>query len=100
MSIVWTRLLKQAYRRQPLISFVVTVGAVDLLLGGLEGRGSLLVFGLGTIGAAIAYRWWHIQRKQVGDFAQPSVRYLPDHSSRPQLPMLGLSRKDDPTRSR
>ena len=100
MNIVWTRLLKQSYRRQPLISFIVTAGLVDALIGGLEGRGSLLVFGLGTVGAAIAFRWWHIQRKQVVNFSQTPVHYLPDHTSRPPLPMLGLSRKNPPPRLR
>lgn len=100
MSVVWTQLLKRAYRRQPLISVVATAGAVDVLLGVLEGRASLLALGLGTVGAAIACRWRHVQHRQVGDFPQPSVHYLPDHSSRPQLPMLGLSRRDRPPESR
>ena len=101
MNIVWTRLLKQAYRRQPLISFVVTVGFVDVLLGGLEGSGSLLVFGLGLVGAALAVRWRRNPPKQPSDFSQTPVHYLPDHTSRPPLPMLGLSsRKDPPPRPR
>ena len=97
---VWTRLLKQTYRRYPLMSFVATAGAVDLLLGGLEGRASLLLFGLGAVSAAIALHWRRIQRPQVGDIPHSPVRYLPEQTSRPQLPMLGLSRKNPPPRAR
>ena len=97
---VWTRLLKKAYRRHPLISFVATAGAVDVLLGGLEGRAALLVFGLVAVSAAIALHWRRIQRTQVGDVSQPPVHYLPEHTSRPQLPMLGLSRNNPPPRPR
>ncbi|MDJ0708208.1 MAG: hypothetical protein QNJ46_33470 [Leptolyngbyaceae cyanobacterium MO_188.B28] len=97
---MWTQLLKRAYRRHPLMSFAATAGAVDVLLGGLHGRVSLLIFGLGMVSAAIAFQWRRIQRPQLSDVSPSPKHYLPDHTSRPQLPMLGLSRKDPPPRHR
>jgi len=35
----------------------------DAVIGGLDERWSLLSFGLGTVGAAIALRWWLIQQR-------------------------------------
>lgn len=96
MNALWTRLLKSAYRQEPITSFVVTVGVVDTAIGGLGASGSLFSFGLGTVGVAIALRWWLVQRSWQEKPAPVPELYLPPSSSRPPLPMLSKSKKNPP----
>ena len=96
MNASWSRILKSVYRREPITSFAVTIGAVDAVIGGVGASGSLLVFGLGTAGVAIALRWWQLQRASVEQPAPAPEYYLPPHSSRPQIPMLSISKKNPP----
>ncbi|NEQ30407.1 MAG: hypothetical protein F6K04_05320 [Leptolyngbya sp. SIO4C5] len=96
MSHSFSRLLRLAYRREPVVSFIFTAGLVDAVLGGLESSGSLLIFGLAASGGALAWHWWRSQRRPVRFTERSPVRYLPDRSARPPLPMLGLSHKQPP----
>lgn len=72
------------------------VGAVDATIGGVGHHGSLLVLGLSTVGAAIALRWWQVKRSKTLQPERVSQYYLPPHASRPQLPMLSMSKKHPP----
>jgi hypothetical protein len=89
------RILKSVYRKEPISSFVMIVGAVDAAIGGIGDRWSLVTFGLGTIGVAIALRWWQSQHKQLEPTRQVP-KYLPASSSRPQLPPLTSTKKRPP----
>ncbi|WP_448561270.1 hypothetical protein [Trichothermofontia sp.] len=91
------RMLKSAYRREPLFSILLTIGAVDAALGGLEGRGSLLMFGLGTAAVATTLRWWLRSRSRSLPQEPVPQLLLPPHPSQPQLPMLSM-RKPRPRR--
>ena len=95
MNAAMPRFLKSAYRREPLPSFLITIGVVDAAIGGFGDRWSLLIFGLGTVGVAVALRWWLLQQR-----SEPSLpatqRYLPAQSSSPTLPMLSVSKKNPP----
>lgn len=71
------------YRKEPIPSFLITIGLVDAVIGGLGDRMGLLSFGIVTIGSAIALRWW-LQQKQLIKPAQPaSQTYLPPAASSP-----------------
>lgn len=96
MNASWTRLLRSAYRKEPITSFVVTVGVVDAAIGGMGASGSLLAFGLGTAGVAMALRWWQFYRSGAEQTAPAPEYYLPPQSSRPQLPVLNVSKKNPP----
>lgn len=87
----WTRLLRTAYRKESISSFILTVGIVDAIIGGVSARGSLLIVGLATIGIAAALRGLMLRRRPVSLIEPAPVRYLPARSSRPSLPILGLS---------
>jgi hypothetical protein len=90
------RFLKSAYRKEPISSFILTVGAVDAVIGGVDSRWSLLVLGVAMAGAAIALRWWIAHRNRVDLPMGAPIHYLPERSSRPSLPML--SARKPPTR--
>jgi hypothetical protein len=93
MNAVLPRFLKSAYRRDPIISVLMTVGLVDALIGGLDDSWSLFAVGLGIAGISLAFKLWRIQQRQpVVD--EPVVQnYLPSQSSTPPLPILTVSKK-------
>ena len=97
MNAALPRFIKSAYRKEPLPSFLLTIGVVDAVIGGLGDRATLLGFGLGTVGVAIALRWWIIQQRG-SEPSQPPVaqRYLPYNSSSQELPKLSMSKKKPP----
>ena len=93
MNIAWLRTIKSAYRQEPLTSFAIAVGAMDAVIGGVHDSGSLFSFGLLTVGAAIAVRWWILQRERPSEPEKVAQHYLPPSSSRPQLPLLISTKK-------
>ena len=64
MNAVLPRFLKSTYRKEPLISVLVTMGAVDALIGGLDDSWALFAFGLGSTGIAIAFKLWRMQQRR------------------------------------
>lgn len=88
MNLLLPRFLKSAYRKEPLSSFILIVGAVDAVIGGIGEHPTLLSFGLMVVLLAAFVRWWQTQKNQEV-LAQESPRhYLPPASTRPPLPLL------------
>lgn len=89
------RFFKSVYRKEPISSFLLTIGVVDAVMGGFDDSWSLLLFGLGTIGVAIALRLWLLQQRRPEEPPEPAApqRYLPYRSSRPVLPTITTSNK-------
>ncbi|MEC4816153.1 MAG: hypothetical protein SAK29_23225 [Scytonema sp. PMC 1069.18] len=97
MNAVFPRFLKLAYRREPIISVLITMGIVDAVIGGFDDSWSLFAFGLSTVGISLAYKWWRIQQRPPIPIEQPEVqRYLPSRSSSSTLPMLSVTKKKPP----
>jgi hypothetical protein len=96
MNALWPRILKSAYRKEPISSFIIIVGAVDIAIGGFGERWSLLTFGLMMVVLAVVLRWWQSQRKEAELADQPVTHYLPPSSSRPALPILNTSKRQPP----
>lgn len=94
MNATLPRFLKSAYRKEPLPSFLVTIGVVDAVIGGLDDRWSLFTFGLGSVGVAIALRWWLLQQHRPEVPRQVPQRYLPPSSSPSPLPTLATAKKN------
>lgn len=93
MDASWTKLFKSIYRKEKISSFIVIVGAVDAVIGGVDQHVSLLTFGLGTVGLAIAWRWWQIQQSEIEPPQQTAKYYLPPQSSRPAMPVLSTNKR-------
>jgi hypothetical protein len=77
MHITSPRFLKSFYRKEPITGMIITIGAVNAVLGGVNAIGSLLLFGLFASGSAIAYRWWMIQQAEAKIDADVNRLYLP-----------------------
>lgn len=93
MNAIWPRFLKVAYRKEPISSFIVIVGAVDAVIGGVGGHWSLLSLGLVTVMLAIALRWWQTQSREAELLEQPVTHFLPPNSSSPPLPILSATKR-------
>ena len=95
MNAIFPTVLKRLYRKEPISSFIIVVGAVDAILGGVNEVGTLMILGLLTSGLAIGYRWWYIQQAESRfDPSQEKQRrkskqlYLPPSANRIPLPNL------------
>lgn len=95
MNALLPRFLKLAYRKEPISSFILLAGAVDVVIGGVGEHWSLLTFGVTTVALAIALRWWQ-QRSQDEPDPQP-VKYLPPASSQTALPTLNTTKRRPPS---
>lgn len=82
------RFVRSTYRREPVVSFAITAGVVEAAIGGLNEHWSLLTFGLGTVGVAIALRFWQQHRQSVGFIERAPIYALPGSDVRPKLPEL------------
>ncbi len=96
MNALWHRFVKSAYRKEPISSFIIIVGAVDALIGGFGERWSLLSFGLLMVVLAAVLRWWQTQRKEADLVESRVMPILPPASSRPPLPMLSITKRQPP----
>lgn len=97
MNFVLPRFLKSAYRKEPIISVLITMGLVDALIGGLDDSWSLFAVGLGTAGITLAFRFWRSSQQHHPVPEEPVIQhYLPSRSSSPTLPMLSVQKKKPP----
>ncbi|WP_375340335.1 hypothetical protein [Okeania sp.] len=96
MNALLLRIMKTAYRKEPVVSFIVTVGAVDAVIGGVGGSWSLFSLGMGTVGMAIVFRFWLLKGSNFEQTNSVPEYYLPPNSSRPQLPILNRNKKHIP----
>ncbi len=93
------RLIKSAYRREPIVSVLMTMGIIDALIGGFDDSWSLFGLGLGTASLTLLWRLWHFgQQERPLKEQEPAIvqRYLPERSSSSALPMLSVSKKKPP----
>jgi hypothetical protein len=92
IKIIMPRFLRAAYHKEPLSSFILIIGAVDAVIGGVGGRWSLLSFGIVTILLAAAVRWWQ-QQPQIIPSQKVSRKMLPPSSTNSPLPVLNHTQK-------
>jgi hypothetical protein len=90
---LFARFLRTVYRKEPISGFILILGVTDALIGGLNGRGSLLSIGLLIALLGIIMRWRQGEKKFKAIATKP-VRYLlPPSSPRKPLPLLTSSKQ-------
>jgi hypothetical protein len=85
MNAIFPSVLKRLYRKEPISSFIIIVGTIDAVLGGVNEVSTLMMFGLLTSGVAIGYRWWRIQQAETRFDSKSKQLYLPPQSERTPL---------------
>ncbi|PSB30288.1 hypothetical protein C7B70_16510 [Chlorogloea sp. CCALA 695] len=80
MNPINPRFLSSMYRKEPIPSFLVTIGLVNAIIGGLNDRTGLFSLGLATVGGAILGRW-RMQQKPTAQIQPKSQIYLSAASS-------------------
>jgi hypothetical protein len=91
------RFLRSTYRRDPIPSFLMTMGAADVALGGVSSHGGLLILGVVMFGGALGLKWLQSLRRIDTIISEPTVEhYLPSQSSQAELPMLSIPKKRPP----
>ena len=93
MNPLFAKFLRAVYRKEPVSGFILILGATDALIGGLNGRGSLLSIGLFIALLAIIMRWRQGEKKSQAIATKPARYYLPPVSTRKPLPLLTSSKR-------
>ncbi|MGK7933822.1 MAG: hypothetical protein AB4041_20665 [Microcystaceae cyanobacterium] len=88
MNVLIPRFVKAAYRKEPISSFIVILGSVDAVMGGVSGRLSLFSLGIGITLLAFIVRWWNTQAVSPVVSEETPRRYLPPSPTQPPLPHL------------
>lgn len=96
MNVLLPRFLKSAYRKEPIISVLITMGLVDALIGGVGDSWSLFAVGLATAGITLGWRFWRSQQRRSFPEEPVVQHYLPARSSSTSLPMLSVAKKKPP----
>lgn len=88
MNVFFPRFLKRAYRKDPISSFILVVGAVDSVIGGVWEKSTLLSSGLVVILLSVILRYWKTQKAQNLVTKDTPRRYLLLSPMRSPLPRL------------
>lgn len=89
--------IKYLFRREPVVSTVVTAGTVNIFLGMLEGQALLAFLGVLVVSGTLAARGWQKFQRPVEWPEQAPIRYLPDQTNQSAMPIMGLSERRDST---
>jgi len=93
INTIMPRFLKLAYRKEPVSSFILIIGAVDAVMGGVGQRWTLLSLGMLIILIAAAVRWLQAQQTQVVIPEKINRKMLPPSSTNSPLPVLNSRQK-------
>lgn len=93
MNVLFSKLLNSTYRKEPISGFILILGAVDAVIGGVGGRWTLLSFGLVMVLSGALLRWYKVQKAESVVGEKPARYFLPPSQSRPPLPLLMKDKK-------
>lgn len=82
------RFLSRFYRKEPISSFLLTMGVVDAIIGSMGGKWGLFSLSTFVLFLGIGIRWWHLQSPDQTLTEKTPRRYLPPSSSSQALPIL------------
>ena len=88
MNALFFNLFKKTYRQESVSSFILILGAVDAVIGGISGRWTLLSFGLLMVLTSALLRWYKLQKAETVVTNKSPRYFLPPSPSRPPLPLL------------
>lgn len=93
----WSRRVKSIYRKEPLISFLITGGAINVALGSVTEHWSLMSVGLSVVGIAIALWVQQSHRRQRADLMpRRTSSYILPPAKSTSLPPLTIPKSNPP----
>ncbi len=72
------RFFKSGHRKEPISTFVLTVGTVNIVIGSVDEHWALALIGGTLVGVAIALRFLQSSRRPVRLTNSSPVLYLPE----------------------
>ncbi|WP_244532902.1 hypothetical protein [Geitlerinema sp. PCC 9228] len=90
-----TRFWKSVYKKEPISSFLIVAGVMDVAIGGIGESWSLATFGASVVAVALVWRWWKWQRRPQAIPLRSPAYFLPE-SPQSQLPTLKPTPKPAP----
>ena len=94
MYAILPRFLIRIYRKEPISSFLLTIGGIDAFIGGVNGEWNLFSFSVIILLLAIGIRWWHLQNPKDTLRKKTPQKYLPPSLSSQPLPILKKQTKN------
>ncbi|MDJ0635225.1 MAG: hypothetical protein QNJ34_18690 [Xenococcaceae cyanobacterium MO_188.B29] len=88
MNALFFNLFKKTYRKESVSSFILILGAVDAVIGGVGERWTLMSFGLLMVMASALLRWYKLQKAEAVVSTKSPRYFLPPSPSSPPLPLL------------
>ncbi len=88
-----SRFFKKMYRKEPISSFLMVMGIVDAVMGGVGEQWGLFSLGSGLVIGAMVVRWSQIRNNRVAIDKVMPRRYLPPSATNQPLPMLNQDKR-------
>jgi hypothetical protein len=82
-AVFWARPIQSLFRKQPILATALTAGAVDGLIGSVDDRVALALFGFAVATGALSLRWWQLQRLPAKLPEQTAIVYLEAEQTQP-----------------
>lgn len=79
---------KRLYRKEPISSFLIVMGLIEVMIGGADEHWSLFSLGLGLVLGAFFVRWSQLRKARLEYQKVLSRRYLPSSEANLPLPRL------------
>ncbi len=93
----WSRRVKSIYRKEPLISFLVTGGAINVALGSFTEHWALMSVGLSVVGIAIALWVQQVHRRNRANLTpRRTSSYILPPAKSTSLPTLTIPKQHPP----
>ncbi|OKH18426.1 hypothetical protein [[Limnothrix rosea] IAM M-220] len=74
------------YRKEPISSFLIVMGLIQLVIGGVDSQWNLFSLGSGLVLGAFFVRWSQIRKRRMESERVLPRRYLPPSETPSPLP--------------
>ena len=79
-----SKFFKRIYRKEPISSFLIVMGLIQLVIGGVDSQWSLFSLGFGVVIGAFVVRWSQGRKHRLQRERVSTRRYLaPSKGARP-----------------
>ena len=80
------KFFKRIYQKEPISSFLIVMGLIQLVIGGVDSQWNLFSLGSGLVLGAFVVRWSQIRKRRLESERVLPRRYLPPSEAPRPLP--------------